>query len=471
MKFKLVELTKENEQNYLDQVAELEQVVLANMESKGQIGQLFPTGKQDISEYAHSKENTVLVAVDDLDKVLAATYITQGQKLFTYNDITKYFKYSQNYNDYVKGLYSSKEEYRRELIDTYEIKIEAFKHAKEKILEQFPEFNGDIIKFLQHELAEDGNHYHEKSQLRELVNRYMSEYIQQQAQSNPKLEQSYERFYWITAQEISKEFGTNVMPRQKQAREYESFINQEKEEAEYQQILKKGPLVIHETPNFDENKYFTATTSNSIELDTYLTDPNDRRAGLARILVLEGIKKHMEMHFNNPDNQEIFLCSTLHRDNLSSKYVSEFFGLTDSLYVKRRDGRDREVHICKVTKEQYPSYIEHMKKRIAVLYGYNPEKINISLQEQADIITEQLKYEETELKRLNLATSVKRKTYNGNIDYTKSKVNKIDGLRLILVDLQQQIAENKMKTAESNKSIETQKTVGNCQEKRGEEDR
>ena len=48
----------------------------------------------------------------------------------------------------------------------------------------------------------------------------------------------------------------------------------------------------------------------------------------------------MEQFFDDESEQEIFLCSTLHRDNLSSKYVSEFFGLTDSLYVKRRDGRD-----------------------------------------------------------------------------------------------------------------------------------
>ena len=43
----------------------------------------------------------------------------------------------------------------------------------------------------------------------------------------------------------------------------------------------------------------------------------------------------MEQFFENESEQEIFLCSTLHRDNLSSKYVSEFLGLTDSLYVKR----------------------------------------------------------------------------------------------------------------------------------------
>ena len=47
-------LTKENEPKYLDQVASLEKVVLASMEKEGKIGQLFITGKEDISDYVHS---------------------------------------------------------------------------------------------------------------------------------------------------------------------------------------------------------------------------------------------------------------------------------------------------------------------------------------------------------------------------------------------------------------------------------
>ena len=65
MNFKLEELTKDNEAQYLEQVANLEQVVMENMEARGQSGQLFPTGREDISAYAHSKENSVFVAVDE----------------------------------------------------------------------------------------------------------------------------------------------------------------------------------------------------------------------------------------------------------------------------------------------------------------------------------------------------------------------------------------------------------------------
>ena len=324
MTIKIVELTKDNEEQFLEQTAGLEQKVLQNMESRGQVGQLFPTGKEDISLYAHSKENTVLLAVDEQGKVLATTYITQGQKPFTYNDITKYFKYGDQYQEYVKSRYKTVEDYRKDMLGVYKIKIEAFKYAKQKILEQFPNFDGDILKFLQHELQEDQNHFHEKSPLRELLNVYMSEYIKEKAEQIPGLEQRYEMFYWTTADDIFREFGKNGKVQDKDETQLNQILHMEKEDIEYSKILQKGGLQIYEEPKFDVEKYYSANTSNSIELDTYLTDPDSRRSGLARILVLAGIEKHMKEHFEQSDDDEIFLCSTLHRDNLSSKYVQNF---------------------------------------------------------------------------------------------------------------------------------------------------
>lgn len=429
MTIKIVELTKDNEEQYLDQTADLEQKVLQNMESRGQIGQLFPTGKEDISLYAHSKENTVLLAVDKEGKVLATTYITQGQKPFTYNDITKYFKYGEQYQEYVKSRYKTVEEYRKDMLGVYKIKLEAFKYAKQKILEQFPNFDGDILKFLQHELEKDQNHFHEKSPLRELLNIYMSEYIKARAEQIPGLEQRYEMFYWTTADDIFREFGKNGKVQDEDETQLNQILHMEKEDIEYSKILQKGCLQIYEEPKFDVEKYYSANTSNSIELDTYLTDPDSRRSGLARILVMAGIEKHMKEHFEQSDDDEIFLCSTLHRDNLSSKYVSEFFGLKDSLYVKRRDGRNRQVHICKVERKDYKKYLDHMKKRISILYGYNPEHIPISKQEEVEILREQLEYENAELLRIQNIRGQKGRKFTGAIDYSKNKANKVYTLK------------------------------------------
>lgn len=435
---KIVELTKDNEDQYLDQVADLEQKVLKDMERRGQIGQLFPTGKEDISLYAHSKENTVLVAVDENNRVIAATYTTQGQKPFTYNDITKYFKYGEEYNAYVKSKYKSAEDYGKDMLGIYKIKIEAFKYAKQKILAQYPEYNGDILQFLDHEIKEDQNHFHEKSPLRELLNVYMSEYIKNRAQQIPGLEERYEMFYWTTAEDIFREFNREGKILDSDASELDKLLHKERDDIEYSTILQKGGLQIYEKPQFDVKKYYGANTTNSIELDTYITDPNVRMEGLARILVLAGIEKHMKEHFESSRDDELFLCSTLHRDNFSSKYVSEFFGLKDSLYVKRRDGRNREVHICGVKRQDYKKYLDHMKKRIAILYGYNPEKIPISKDEEIEILQEQIQYESSEVLRLQNIRKQNGKKFTGAIDFNKHKANKLANLKIRLQDAMQE---------------------------------
>ena len=50
---KIVELTKDNEEKYLDQIVELEQISLEAMKKEGREGQLFDTGREGISEYVH----------------------------------------------------------------------------------------------------------------------------------------------------------------------------------------------------------------------------------------------------------------------------------------------------------------------------------------------------------------------------------------------------------------------------------
>ena len=429
---KIKELTKENEKKYLDKVAQLEKIVLAAVEKDGKIGQLFITGKEDISEYVHSKQNTVMIAVDSDENVQSATYITQGQKPFTYNDITKYFKYGDGYKKYVKSLYANENEYKNDMLEVYKLKLKAYKYAREKILNEHPEFSNDILSFLEHELKEKNNHFHEKSILREDFNKYMSEYVENIQKSSIK--EKYERFYWTNAEDIAKEFGKTIdinKIKNNDIKEYEKSMKIQ-EEYEYNKILQNSKIVIHEKPEFEIEKYYKANTQNSVEIDTYITNPNARHAGLARILVYEGIKKQMKKHFNNDDSKEIYLCSTLHRENLSSKYVSEFFGLKDSLYVKRRDGRDREVHICKIERKNVDEYLNKIQDKLIVLYNYNPENKQISQKRKEDIIKEQIAYEKDELKRIQGFSKNTNNKYFGNIKDTESKIRKIKRLNNML---------------------------------------
>ena len=424
---KIFELTNENEDKYLDKLAELEEIVLKHMNENGKKGQLFITGKEDLAKYVHSKDNTIMIAVDEEDEVCSATYITQNQIPFTYNDITKYFKYGNRYQEYVKKSYEYEHDFKKDVLMVYALKLDAFKYAKEKILSDNPEYNGDIIEYLNSELNEENNEFHEKSKLREDLNMYMSEYVHNLDPNGKKnLEQKYEKFYWITADYVAKVFKKQVQTDNPRIKFYENYMKKEQEE--YREILDNGPLYILEESKCDESKYYGANTKNSVEIDTYITHPNKRSDGVARALVYEGIKKHIERHFNDEKNKEIYLCSTLHRDNLSSKYVSEFFGLKDNLYVQRRNGRNREVHICKIERNQYKEYLDEMQDKLIVFYGYNPEGKKLTNKRKVELLRLQLQYEEKEIKRLIRTKMLNQKFTGQSLQGISSKKEKIKNI-------------------------------------------
>jgi len=432
---KIIEVTEENKEEYLSQMVKLEQIAIQTMKNEGREGQLFATGEEDMSAYIHSDENTVIVATDEKGKVEAVTYVTQGQKPFTYNDITKYFKYGDKYKQYIKSQYSNPEDYEKDMLRMYTLKIKAFEYARKRILFEKPE-KKDIQSYLQEEVRENG--FHEKSELREKLNRYMSEYITQNF--GKEILRKYEQFYWTTASDIFEETGKQCNMEDEDVSEYENFA---RVQLDYESALKQEALVIYEKTGFEEELYFSANTDNSIELDTYMTLPNSRRVGMARIIIFEGIKKHIERHFKNPNNNEIFLCSTLHRDNLPSKYVSEFFGLTDSLYVKRRQGINREVHICKITREQAMDYIALISDKLAVLYDYNPNQKKISESTRLRILQEQLCYEETEHNRLVSARATNQHFHGPNVKILETKAQKIKRLRQEIEEVKERIESNK----------------------------
>ena len=134
-------------------------------------------------------------------------------------------------------------------------------------------------------------------------------------------------------------------------------------------------------------------------------------------------RQHLDEQNPTKENDSIFLVSTLHRDNLSSKYVSEFFGLKDNLFVTRRTGRDREVHICKINKKEIKQYIDEIEKKLIVLYNYNPNEINVSDDERLRIIKEQLEYEQKELSRLERISNPK---YSSYVEMKKTKIKKLN---------------------------------------------
>ena len=428
-KYKFIELTKDNEQQYLNKVVDLENYVLQHMEKQGKIGQLFTTGEEGIHEYVESNSNHVMIAVDSetCDKVLSAAYITQGQVPFTYNDITKYFKYGSDYQEYIKSKYTPKE-FEKNIKEVYIEKICAYRYARDCILQNDfsmdlkelyeDERNGLLLEKIEEERNNPENQFHEKSKIRENINIYMSQYMKKIKNDADR----YEEFYWVDFNYLQNYYKKKDQ-KQTSHNVYDSTTNA------YDKILEYQKYKIYDKKHCkDISNYYTANTENTIELDTYITHPDNREAGVARILVLEGLKKSINNVLKSSKSNKIFIVSTLHEDNLSSKYVSEFFGLKDYLFVNRRKGRDRQVHICGIERDKIPEYLEQMEKKIAVLYDYNPNNIEISDEEQIDIFKEQLEYEKQQLNRL---TNVKKiedgKKYEGYINVKKSKVEILQG--------------------------------------------
>lgn len=437
--YNFLEITEDNEYKYLPQTVELEKIVLDKMNKEGKTGQLFITGKDGISEYVHSKENCVMVATEkdeeqNNEKIISAAYITQGQVPFTYNDVTKYFKSGEEYQNYVRSKYNRKD-FERMIRKIYIDKICAYKYSRDVILKDYCKAgniedlsedrkNYIFMELVENEHTNENNKFHEKSEIRDKLNKYMSLYMKYVK----KEEKEYEDFYWLNFESLSDNLSEIDVYKDVKKSNYRAFDSAIKA---YDKILEYEKYKIYSNSNCkNAQKYYNANTNNTIELDTYITHPENRRSGIARILVLEGLKKSLKETLKKKDNEQIFLTSTLHQDNLSSKYVSDFFGLKDYLFVNRRNGRDRQVHIFGMNREDVPNYIEKMEKKIAVLYGYNPHNIVIKDDEKNEIINEQLTYELNELNRLSgIKNLEKKQKFSGYIKGKKSKIEYLKNLQ------------------------------------------
>ena len=452
-KYRVIEIAKDNEHQYLQKVVELEEYVLESMEKEGKVGQLFTTGEDGIREYIETATNHVMIAVknDDSNELFSAAYITQGQIPFTYNDITKYFKYGAEYQDYVKSQYSKKD-FNDIIRRVYIEKINAYRYARDCILKYDFSYdlkkldekdkNIELLKKIKEELENPENQFHEKSKIRENINIYMSQFIKSKTEDID----NYEKFYWVNFEYLMKNLGNETQTKSSYEA-YDSTISA------YDEILKYQEYKIYDSKHCkDISKYYGANTDNTIELDTYITHPNNRESGVARVLVLEGLKRSLARVLKNSNSNKIYIVSTLHEDNLSSKYVSEFFGLKDYLFVNRRKGRDRQVHICGIEREKISEYLDKMEKKIAVLYKRNPNNIAISDKERIEILTEQIQYEEEQLNNLKKAKYMDSgKRYTG---YLLGKQSKIDKYNTMINEVKSKSIANKGKEEKNNSGNE-----------------
>ena len=350
------------QRKYAKEIENLERYISDKLQEQGKGHIFFTTGYDDIYSYIKDRDVTVMECQDDYYKIISAAYITQGQGLYTYNDLSKYFKFNKEYVDYAKTKYDPKELCSIEY-ETFMKKIEGYKYAK-ALIEK--ELNiTDLVSYFQNEKKKGT--FDEHDRVREKVNRYIYDYFRDNKDRIGFTE--LDRFYLLKFSDLQNCEDNEIRTKCENETEENKKLYEE-----YGQLIDLFDLndsILPDEKDFTYLKrenfktYFDANPSNTIELDTYMVHPDNRKKGLAKIVTFEGLKIQIKkLLAKRPSLKEIFISATIHQDNEPSKRVTKFFGKFDTLYIKRRTGINREVYFCRINKRDLHEFIMTYEKKI-----------------------------------------------------------------------------------------------------------
>ena len=322
----------------------------------------FTTGYDDVLDYIKDKDVTVMVCQDENKNLIAASYITQGQGLYTYNDLSKYFKFNKEFKEYAKLKYDSKELYSIEY-ETYMTKIEGYKYAKEHIAKEL-----NITDLVNHcKTEKEKGTFDEKNKVREKVNRYIYDYFRDYAKNRIGFTE-LDRFYLLKFSDLQNYEDTQIKAKCENETENKKLF---KEYDELLDLFDLNDAILPDEKDFKYLKpenfktYFDANPFNTIELDTYMVHPDHNRKGLSKIVTFEGLKIQLDkLIAKTPNLQEIFISATIHQDNSPSKRITLTFGNFDILYVKRRTGINREVYFCRILRKDLDEFIKSNEEKM-----------------------------------------------------------------------------------------------------------
>lgn len=365
---KIIEITKDNWLEYKERMLKLEDYVKADMVQKG-IGNLFFTTGEDIKDYAEDPRHHVYVMKDENENLVSQVYIIGASSHIQgdYSDLPKYFTMDEGFQTYLKqNVYKDEEKYITVKSKFYTHKISAFTYAIEQIYGSL-----DIVKFNQDLDTEINSetHFDERTTLRRDLNRYMSEYMKKIGAS-----ELYRQFYWVKASDLKDVIQDEITD------SYDKYL-------EVSKINVYGNYVQDMTP------YYAANVDNTIELDTYITNPNFRQKGAAKILSFVGLSKTIEEFFQNSDSDNLYLSITLHKDNYLSENVAHFFGFEDYIDLERRSGIDRHVCMKCLNRNNYKTYLEQLSKKLSYFYDFGNQ--NLSDEEIQNFETEKATHNAT----------------------------------------------------------------------------
>lgn len=340
------EVTKDNYDYYKNKLLQLEDKVKSDMVSQG-IGDLFFTTGEDIADYVYDPRHHVYVMTDENDEVIAQTYLIgpgshiQGD----YSDLPKYYTMDDGFLGYVKDKYDSDFEFSNILMSMYRAKICAFKFALKNIYGSY-DYNS-FLKDLENELKSD-THFDERTLLRRNINKYMSSFMKKNG-----LDELYRRFYYVSD-------PSNY--------DISSFA--------YDSFLEASKVTVYNMHINNPKDYYDASVDNTIEVDTYITDPEARRHGSAKILSALALSKTISEFFDNNDSDILYLSITLHKDNYLSENVAHFFGFNDFIDLERRATIERKAYMKRIDRNSYKDYISYLNKKLAYFYSFGDEFVS-----------------------------------------------------------------------------------------------
>ena len=408
MDVKIIRLNKDNYKDYPTQMYQLGEQIKEENILNNKTGQFFGTNEDAIKRYIELNTSEVFAAVNSNDEVVGYAFTNLNVPQNTNSDYTKYFHTTIDYKNNLANNFSDIKDYNRYVTKEYLRKIIIFDEKAREITED-PERNKngfDIAEFIENQV--ENNTFYENNFLRRVINIEMSK---EYAKMDKTTAFAEIYFYGINdvdrklLEELYQETGYTV-PLDTLISNYELFLK-------YQE-----PNFI-EQPNFDLEPFFGVESKNSLEINTYAVRSDYRSAGLAKAMLYETLKAMFAIYFENPENNEIYLVSTIHNSNTNSQEVLGAFGIDKYLYVERMKDQNRRVYIHKINKEDLQEFLYEIELEILMEYNYYSENFGIDMLAMKERIEQKI---ETYAKQLEQASNEK------SINYYEAKIGHLTDL-------------------------------------------
>ena len=408
MEVKIIRLNKDNCKDYPTQMYQLGEQIKEENILNNKTGQFFGTNEDAIKRYIELNTSEVFVAVNSNDEVVGYAFTNLNVPQNTNSDYTKYFHTTIDYKNNLANNFSDIKDYNRYVTKEYLRKIIIFDEKAREITED-PERNKngfDIAEFIENQV--ENNTFYENNFLRRVINIEMSKEYAKMDKTT-----AFAEIYFYGINDIDRKLLEELYQETGYTVPLDTLISN------YELFLKYQEPNFIEQPNFDLEPFFGVESKNSLEINTYAVRSDYRSAGLAKAMLYETLKAMFAIYFENPENNEIYLVSTIHNSNTNSQEVLGAFGIDKYLYVERMKDQNRRVYIHKINKEDLQEFLYEIELEILMEYNYYSENFGIDMLAMKERIEQKI---ETYAKQLEQASNEK------SINYYEAKIGHLTDL-------------------------------------------